>query len=117
MGFKRDIFTGKLVETQPPEGGREIIARGSLPFGEQTVTSRIPNPDYDRECVALSIKPEEATPERIAEHNEQARRHNTGAFYDRDGRCMTSTRGSQNREMRRRNYINNDAGFGDFAGR
>lgn len=40
--FKRDIFTGELVEEtfDPSSTGRTVIFRGELPFGPNTVTKR-----------------------------------------------------------------------------
>jgi hypothetical protein len=73
--------------------------------------------DYEKVHIGLSLKPEDATPAQIAHENREARRHGTGAIYDAKGRCHVSTRGSQNRELRRRNQLNPDAGFGDYAGR
>ena len=120
MGFKRHILTGEIIETPESGQGRQIIFRGSLPYGEQTVLGRTHNP-WDRGkdviCRPLSIKPEDATPERIAKENEEARRHGTGARYDNRGVCHTPTRGSRSREMRRLNKQDNDAGYGDHAGR
>lgn len=65
----------------------------------------------------MSIMPELATPERIAAENAEARQHGTGAVYDKRGVCHLPTRGSKNRELRRRRLQNNDAGYGDHAGR
>lgn len=125
MGWKRDIFSGELVETLESGQGRQVIFRGSLPYGEATVRGRRGDPwDTGRDHVALamSIKPEEATPERIAHENKMAKRHGTGAYYTPDGRCHTPTRGSRAKEMRRPHrggfrYQDNDAGYGDYAGR
>jgi hypothetical protein len=76
----------------------------------------------------LSLKPEDATPERVEAENESARKHGTGAWFDANGECHTSTRGTQNREMRRQSIrnqelpvrmpglVNLDAGYGDFCG-
>lgn len=114
--FVRDLFTGELKQVPAGEGGRQVIFRGSVPKHYDPTPSHIAA-NYDRELRGLSLMPEEATPERIAAENEECRRHGTGARYDAYGRCLTSTRGSQNRELKRRGKINNDAGFGDYAGR
>lgn len=71
----------------------------------------------DHVCRPLSIPAEQATPERIARENAAARKHGTGAVYDRDGNCHLPTRGSRAREMRRLNRQDNSAGYGDWAGR
>ena len=97
-----------------------------LPYGDQTVTKRRGDPwDTGKDHVirAMSLKPEEATPERIALENEAARRHGTGAYYDDKGICRVPTRGSRAKEMRRGHEAtdfklqDNDAGYGDYPGR
>jgi hypothetical protein len=115
MAFVRDWFTGELVERPASEPG--IIARTSIP--KSAVTKRSgSSPWYkDQPCMAMSIKPEEATPERVAQENEAARKHGTGAYYDKDGTCFLPSRGGRAKEMRRRSVQDNDAGFGDWAGR
>lgn len=112
--WMRHWLTGEWVEVPlETSGGRVIVA---VEGGRET-TRVLSRRDYNRELKPLSIKPEEATPERVRQYNEDSRRHNTGAVYDKEGRCFTSSRQSQNREMRLRGKINNDAGFGDYAGR
>lgn len=123
MRFVRDWFTGELKEL-PSEGvGRQIIFRGATP--PVTGRRRLADP-YDRGrdhiSIGMSLKPEDATPERIAAENEACRRHGTGAYYTPDGLCHTPTRGSRAREMARPHhggyhYQDNQAGYSDRAGR
>lgn len=71
----------------------------------------------DNVCKAISIAPEQATPERVAKENAEAKRHGTGAVYGKDGQCHLPTRGSRARELRRLGKQDNDAGYSDFGGR
>jgi hypothetical protein len=122
MRFVRDWFTDELVERPTEQGGRQIIAREMVPYQPRR---RYANPwDTGKEIVNrnMSIKPEEATPEKIAQLNENARLHGTGAWYDSQGGChITAGRGCRSREMRARAHVDfgfqdNDAGYGDWAG-
>lgn len=125
--LRRNLFTGELEEV--PYEGSGIIYREPLKPGQVPVThKRRANPWYkENRCRPLSIKPEEATPERIAAENESAKRHGTGAMFDTKGECYLPTRGSRAKEMRRKsienqskggnaNIVDLDAGFSDFAG-
>lgn len=116
MTFVRDWFTDELVERPSEGGGRRIIARETVHYQPR----RYGNP-WDRGKPIrnrnMSIAPEQATPERIATENAEAKLHGTGAAYDSDGNCYVETRGQLNREMKRRRFQNNDAGYGDWAGR
>jgi len=91
---------GVIKDTAPPVKRR---ARGNL--------------WADNVCKAVSIAPEQATPERIARENEAARKHGTGAVYGADGLCHLPTRGSRAREFRRLGRQDNDAAYSDFGGR
>jgi len=109
--LQRHWLTGEWQEV-PIQGG--IITRVAEGGDCEKV---LPRRNYERELIGLSIPPEQATPERIARENAETKRHNTGACYDRYGRCFTSSKRSQNRELRRRGQQNNDAGDSDYAGR
>lgn len=119
--FRRNIFTGELEEVPSEGGGRQILYRGSAP--KHYNPKPVGTPNYDRVCRPLSLKPEEATPQRIEAENEAARKYGSGAWFDKKGQCHTSTRGSQNREMKRRGDMggtpmaNFDAGYGDYMPR
>ena len=123
MGFRRDWFTGELEEVPSEGGGRQIIFRGAVPpvSRRRHVDPWDSSKDYVNK--AMSLKPEDATPERIAAENEAARKHGTGAYYDSNGNCHCPTRRSLAREMARPHgpqgfyFQNNDAGYGDCAGR
>ena len=119
------MWTGELTETPESGQGRQVIFRGSLPYGDQTVRKTRFDPwDTGKDHVdrGMSIKPEEATPERIERLNENAKKQGTGAYYTPDGRCCTPTRRSKAKEMRARadvdfGFQDNDAGYSDCAGR
>jgi len=119
--FRTNLFTGELEEVydNPVESFKEINEKmqekvAHVPRG------RNPNPwnkGKDHVCRPLSLKPEDATPERIEKENAAAKKHGTGAYYTPDGECVISTRAVRAREMRRRQFQDNDAGYGDHAGR
>lgn len=122
LRWRRNLFTGKLEQVPSDGGGRHIIYREEVYYQPK----RQADPwgrGKDAISRPLSIKPEEATPEKIAALNENAKRNGTGAYYTPDGACHTPTRGSRAREMpARRNfdgmgYQDNDAGYSDYAGR
>lgn len=124
--FVRDLFTGELKEVPSDGGGRRVIYREPVdPILAQIVSGRANDPWSGPDHISrpLSLKPEDATPERIERENAEARRHGTGAYFTPDGLCHTPTRGSRSREMRRprdnntAGYMDLDAGFGDWAGR
>lgn len=114
MKLQRHWLTGKWQEVPyETDGGRVVYATE----GGREAVKVLERVDYNRVHCGLSLKPEDVTPERIAHENEMARRHNTGVHYDSRGNCHTTSRRSQNRELRRRGKMNNDAGYGDYAGR
>ena len=100
--FVRDVFTGELREVRDdPAAEFEELNRLSRENAGYD-PGRNPNPWYkDNICRPMSLLPEEATPERIAQENEEARRHGTGARYDGKGECYLSSRGVRSRELRR----------------
>lgn len=123
--FVRDLFTGELKEVPADGGGRHILYRETIPYNPAS-SGRIADPWAGPDHVSrpMSLKPEDATPERIERENAAARHHGTGAYFTPDGVCHTPTRGSRSREMQRPRegfenirYMDLDAGFGDFAGR
>ena len=125
MAFRRNLFTGVLEEVPSTGVGRQVIFRGRLPYGDQTVTGRRGDPwDTGRDHVdkGMSIAPDEATPGKIEQLNENAKHCNTGAYYSPDGKCYTPTRRSRAREMRARanvdyGFQDNDACYSDNPGR
>ena len=118
MAFVRDLFSGELVERPESGQGRQLLFVGALPYGDATVgAKRRKKAWHNRVNLAMSIKPEDVTAERVDAENELARKHGTGAFYDDRGRCHTEGRDIESKEMRRRGFQNNDAGFSDYAGR
>lgn len=107
--LKRDLFTGEWVEEPFDDSPRPPRPPARIPIGGVT-------PRHKR-CRALDIPPEQATPDRIAKENEDARRRGTGAGYSPDGVChLSGDRAGRAKEMRRRRKQDNDAGFGDYAG-
>lgn len=108
----RNLFTGQLEELPYERGGRQILYREPVRESHKHVKRAWRN----HVCRPLSIPPEQATTRRVARENELARRHGTGAWYDRGGGCHLETRGIRSREMRRLDRQDNDAGYGDHAG-
>lgn len=123
--FVRDLFTGELKEVPSDGGGRRIIYSEPVPEVFRSAGQHCdPWSGTDKVSRPMSLKPEDATPERIERENAAARHHGTGAYYTQDGICHTPTRGSRNREMARpranfenTRFMDLDAGFGDYAGR
>lgn len=116
--FKRDLFTGELVEDKSGEGGRQIIYREEIPeYMDQTRVGTA-NP-YSKEWVTETL----AVPiEQMEQFNADAKRHGTGAYYrpTRDGQyaaLVCPTRRSRAREIKRRGAFDRQAGYGDYAGR
>jgi hypothetical protein len=114
MRWVRDLWTGELKQVPAGEGGRQIIARGSVPAHyDPTPVHRSPwDRGKDHISRPLSIKPEEATPERIARENAEAAHHGTGVYFTEDGLCHIPTNGCRNLELRRQNKSDLDAGYG-----
>lgn len=117
--YRRNVFTGKLEHADADDARAafaELNARSREAAGadDYRFSARHPRHHISR---AMSIPPEQATPERIARENETARAMGTGAEYAPDGTCHLAGRSSRAREMRRRGYQDNDAGYGDYAGR
>ena len=113
MGYRINVFTGELEEVGCGPGGRQILYRSPQPTN---LGKRYANPwdrGKDHVCRPLSLLPELATPERVAQENEAARHHGTGAVFAPDGSCYLPTRGSRRSEMRRRKMIDNDGCYGD----
>lgn len=99
------VLIGFIREDSTVEKPRKL--GGTSPWAGQ---------DYNV-CRSISIAPEQATPERIARENTEAKRHGTGAKYAPDGTCYLPSRGARAREFRRLGRMDNDAGYGDWAGR
>src|SRR5689334_4528514 len=110
MGFKRDLFTGELVETQESEHGRQIIYSEEIPPSMRQ--DKICNP-YSKPWVSQSLA---VHPSQVAEFNEAAKRNGTGAFYRKDGALVCESRGARAREMRARGKFDQQGGFGDYTG-
>jgi len=122
--FRRDIFTGKMEEDSESniEAEFEVVNARSRKKVENLVPGRRKHVDpysggKDHISKAMSIAPEQATPERIERENAGAEHHGTGAYYTPDGGCHLPTRGVRAREMTRKDRQDNDACFGDASGR
>ena len=120
--FRRNIFTGEWEEEfeSDIEAAFEVVNARSREKVKNLVSGHRPDPyagGKDFISKALSIAPEQATSERIAKENAGAKHHGTGAYYTPEGVCHLPTRGIRAREMRRKNRQDNDACFGDHAGR
>lgn len=124
--FRRNLFTNELEEVwDNPVAAFEVINRRSRENTDWMARKGGYKNPYDtgKDHVdrAMSLKPEDVTPERIAHENEMCKRHGTGAYYDGKGQCRTPTRSSRAREMARPHhggfqYQDNDAGYSDRAG-
>ncbi len=122
--FRRDIFTGELVEDTESdiEAEFEVVNARSRKKVENMVPGRRKHVDpysggKDFLSKSMSIAPEQATKSRINKENADAKHHNTGAYYTPDGGCYLPTRGVRAREMSRRHKQDNDACFSDCPGR
>ena len=124
--FRKNVFTGELEEDFA--GGiaaafEAVNARSrakveNLVGGEVRIRQTDPYVGgKDFVSKAMSIAPEQATPERIERENAEAKEHGTGAYYTPDGGCHLPTRGVRRREMHRKDRQDNDAGYGDAFGR
>lgn len=113
MPFKRDLFTGKLVETEPTPNGRAIIARGSVPKyavqgrktrgGAYSKTWRAPN---------LGV----ANPDQIPEYNEAMRAQGMKCWIDPiTNECCADSQSGRNDALRFFNKIDYDGGYGDVT--
>jgi hypothetical protein len=96
--FKRDLFTGELIEEPLTGEGRVLIGRIEPPEG--AVDSRHCAP-WSRDWVSRSMG---VHPSEVPTMNEEARRHNTGAHYREDGSLVCSTRKSRKLEVERRGF-------------
>lgn len=105
VNLHSEVNPAPETEDTPAGVDEDWARKGVSPWGRGS----------DFVCTACSIKPEEATPERIARENAAARYHGTGAHYSPDGKCHMPTRRSRAREHGRRSYADFDAGFGDRA--
>lgn len=109
MGWRRNIFTGELEEFESPEGGREVIFRSEVKYDPGRADS-----PWSRDLISHGMA---VHPSQVAQFNEDAKRHGTGAFYRPDGTAAFSTRRSRALEARRRGMFDKDAGYKDYAGR
>ncbi len=115
MAFYRDLFTGELTERSESGAGRQIIARIEP---EGAVSDRCGSP-WSRPWRSTVMSVPIA---QMQQFNEDARKHGTGARYEPDprmpsyARCVCDTRRSRALEMKRRNYKDRQAGYGDYAG-
>ena len=119
--FRKNVFTGELEEDSQSNVAAdfEVVNARSRAKTENLVGGRSNDPwagGKDFIAKSMSIAPEQATPERIAKENADAKKHGTGAYYTPDGGCYMPTRGVRAREMVRKNRQDNDAGYGDEAG-
>lgn len=113
MPIRTNIYTGELEEFPASETGIEIIARGRLPFGEQTVTRRR-NAAWSRPLRSSAIA---VNPKQAASFSEAAKAAGTGAYYDpKTGEAVFESRRARNEECKRRGVYDHDAGYSDYAG-
>ena len=112
MGFKRDIFTGELVEFESSETGRELIYQEEIAPSMQQ--GRRAGSAWSKPLVSQAMS---VHPEQYKEFNESAKRYGTGAFYDKNGDCHLPTRSARNKEMKRRRMFDKSGGYGDYCGK
>lgn len=117
--FRRSVFTGELEEVWEEDTNpfKEINEKMRNKVAHLVGPKSHFSSPWCREMVsqAMSLKPEDATPDRIAQENEEAKRHGTGAYYTPDGLCHLPTRGSRAKECRRTGRMDLDAGYSDWA--
>lgn len=103
----RHWLTGELMEVPSEGGGRQIIARTSV--NENMPTKSYGNPEWRKwRSRSLSVHASE-----VETMNEQAKQHQTGAYYLPDGTMVADSREARNREAARRGYGDADAGYKD----
>lgn len=109
MPFKRDLFTGELVEVPSDGGGRRIIARTSIPEGAID-PSRRKGSAWGRVWRGQSLG---VHPDQAAEFSQAAKDAGTGAWYDEKGRVCADSEAALQREFGRRGYYDRNAGSRD----
>jgi hypothetical protein len=108
--FVRHWLTGELQQVPSEGGGIHIIGRTSAAPGRRAIRKAWQGGHVSR---PLSLKPEDCTPERIAQENAEAKAHGTGAFFTPNGLCHLDGRENRKRELRRQRRIDMDGGYGD----
>lgn len=109
MAFKRDLFTGELVEVESSGEGRQVIYREEIPAS--MTQEKTCNP-WSRpwRCTSLGV----ANPDQIPEFNEAAKKFaGPGVYYDTQGRLVCESRGARNRALAMLGKVDYDGGYGD----
>lgn len=107
MRWVRDVFTGKYKQVPIEGGGRKVIARTHV--SPHLPRKSYGNPEWRKwRSRSLSISPLE-----VETMNEQAKKHQTGAYYLPDGTLVADSRQARNREAARRGYGDADASYND----
>jgi hypothetical protein len=113
VAFKRDLFTGKLVETEDSPRGREVIFREEIPpCRDQTPVGCNPyRRPWVSEALALS------NPAQYKQFNQAMRDQgiNPGAYYRPDGMLVCESRAARNDALRFNHKIDRDGGYGDHC--
>jgi len=87
---------------------RRIEGSSGVPVVRQAITSGKP-----LESLAMSCHRSQ-----VGEYNAFCCKHGiTGAYYRSDGTCVLESRQARNQLMKARGLHDNDAGYGDYAGK
>jgi hypothetical protein len=105
----RDIFTGELKEVESGRGGRQIIARTTVPEHMEAANRRTGSA-WARTFRGQSLA---VHPDQAAAFSEAAQEAGTGAWYDEKGHLCADSEGALQREMGRRGFYDKEATFSD----
>lgn len=110
MAFKRDLFTGEVVEVASPEGGREILYRQEIPPHLQQRRTRC-NP-WRKPWVGQSVA---VNPKQVDHFNQELADHSvSGAHYDPStGNLVCESRRARREAVRLRGFHDHNGGYSD----
>lgn len=104
--FRTNVFTGEK-EWADFEGGVEVIESGWTSEKEYSTAWTT-----EHLSVAAAVHSSQ-----VNDFNEDYKRHGISAYHKKDGTLACADRNSLNRVLQIRNLRNNDAGYGDWAGK
>lgn len=108
--LRRNIFSGELEEAPSEGGGRQIIAKTTVPAG--TVDSRRRSGSaWGRTWRGHSLR---VHPSQVDRFNEAARTAQTGAYYEAGTGVMCADSNlARVREYARRGFVDQDGGYAE----